>query len=379
MPKVQTRANSDGSFARIEDMTNRQRAAASRVARPVTPPNDTRTAVDARAASGDQGKGDHTAPLASIAAPAPSAAVVAPVEPVDDPNDTGLDAEDADLAERARKKISKKHRELRQAEALAGRLKGELEETETFSKSQYQRAQLAEEQAADLRRELGELKSGKTPPPAPETPKTLAKPDSADPKFRDGNGQFKLADYTEAVGEWSAKKALAEKDAADAETRRKADAERQEAARKDAEAKAVQRITEGKKRYADYDAVIEANPVRIHKAVGAFLTASENIADYSYYLAKHPDYAERLAVMNPLDAIAELGELRIRWKKPASGAADQTPPPARVSSAAPAPISVLPGNGAAGVESDPSKMTPAQLRQYDREKAVAKKMARLGH
>src|ERR1700761_6847996 len=72
-------------------------------------------------------------------AEAASAEEIKPVDAEDD----GLEADDKALAEYAQTKIKKKHRELKQAEALAQRLKTELEDTETFSKAQYQRAQAA--------------------------------------------------------------------------------------------------------------------------------------------------------------------------------------------------------------------------------------------
>src|ERR1700749_3329657 len=70
-----------------------------------------------------------------------------------EPNDDGLEPDDADLAERAKNRINKKHREMKQAQALADKLKAELEDTENFSKTQYQRAQAADEQAAALKKE----------------------------------------------------------------------------------------------------------------------------------------------------------------------------------------------------------------------------------
>src|SRR5271167_1625363 len=96
--------------------------------------------------------------------------------------ESGLEAGDEDLAERAQTRINKKHREMRQAEALAKKLRGELDETESFSKAQYSRAQLAEERAADLQRQLAQLQAAT---PAKVEPGTaLIAPDENDPKFR---------------------------------------------------------------------------------------------------------------------------------------------------------------------------------------------------
>src|SRR5277367_4041571 len=89
-------------------------------------------------------------------AEAASAETISP-DPVKE--ESGLEPGDEDLAERAQTRINKKHREMRQAEALAKKLRSELDETENFSKAQYQRAQLAEERAADLTKQLTQLQA----------------------------------------------------------------------------------------------------------------------------------------------------------------------------------------------------------------------------
>ena len=92
-------------------------------------------------------------------------------EKVDEPEDTGLEADDADLAEKAQKRINKKHREMRQAEALAKKLREELDDSENFSKSQFERARMAEDKLTTLERELSELRAKATV--LPEIPKNL--------------------------------------------------------------------------------------------------------------------------------------------------------------------------------------------------------------
>src|SRR5277367_5735994 len=100
-------------------------------------------------------------------------------EPVKE--ESGLEAGDEDLAERAQTRINKKHREMRQAEALAKKLRGELDETESFSKAQYSRAQLAEERANNLQKQLAQLQAAT---PAKIEP-GLVKPDHTAPKYYD--------------------------------------------------------------------------------------------------------------------------------------------------------------------------------------------------
>jgi hypothetical protein len=288
-------------------------------------------------------------------------------ESAEDPNE-GVDPSDMDLNERSRKAIAKKHREMKAAEAQATRLKADLLDTENFSKSQYQRAIQAEERAQELQRELEQLKSGTAP--VKEAPKGAVKPDPH--QFYDAEGKFKLAEYTEAVGKWSADTAIAE-DRARTKKEQEEQAKTAAAVAKErAVAVAKERTQEAKNRYPDWDKVAEAaKPIRLPDIVGAYISASPHIGDIGYYLMKHPEYVESLNKLNPLDAIGELGELCIRWKKTKETPREAEKP--RIEP--PAPVSPLPGSGSAGVQTDPSKMTPAQLRAYDRERAVSKRRA----
>jgi ribosomal protein S17E len=289
-------------------------------------------------------------------------------ETAEDPNE-GVDPADMDLAERARKSIARKHRELKQAQGQLGKLQIDLADTENFSKAQFQRAEQALERVQTLERELSELKSQALKPAPVETSK---KPDSKDPKYYE-NGQFKLAEYTEDVGKWSAQEALNEKAKKDAQ-----EAERQQQALFEQNKKAAQELMEKRKAaqskdYPDWDKVVsEAPEVRMRNEVLGYIAMNQDVGHITYYLLKNPAEVERLNGMHPLDAIAELGELRGKWKK--KPAEESKKEPER--QAAPAPISVLPGSGSVGINTDPSKMTPAQLRAYDREKAIAKRAAR---
>lgn len=292
-----------------------------------------------------------------------------PLEVTEDPNE-GVAPEDMDLAERARKSIARKHRELKKAQADLGKLQTDLSDTESFSKSQYARAVQAEEKVNELKRELEALKAN-APPPAP-VESALKKPDPND--FYDEKGQFKLAEYTEAVGDYSAKKAIADKDEKDTKDRKEREARDAEAAKQAAMERVKNLTEEQSKQYKDWNEVVPANPVQVHNLVAAYLTSSPYVGHIAYYLAKNPEYAKNLREMHPLAAIAELGELSIRWK---TGQKDtqQNTKPIKEDTRPPAPITLLPGSGSVGATTDPSKMTPAQLRAYDRERAMAKRRA----
>lgn len=276
-----------------------------------------------------------------------------------EPEDIGLEAEDSDLVERAQRRISKKHREMKQAQALADRLKGELADTENFSKSQYQRAQLAEERAATLERELSEIRAKAPKAPEPGT----VKPDPKD--FYDEQGQFKAFEYAEKLSEFSALQAV-EKDRAE---QRKAQ-QAAEAAVVEAQARA--RVEESKAKHSDWQRVVDEAGVNVAPMVAQYMTVSEHIGEIAYYLAKNPEFAARINAMNPIKAIAEIGKLEAQWDKPEESKEEPVVIP-KASSGAPAPIKPLTGQGSPGVNTDPAKMTPKELLAYTREREAQRK------
>jgi hypothetical protein len=351
----------DGTVQTIPDITNRQGA------RKQLTLQATRTAEKVleglKAAETKPPAQESTKSVESVGQKAPSETKAAP-ESVDDPNE-GVEAADLDLAERARRSISRKHRELKKAEAELGKLKVDLSDAESFSKQNYARAATAEERVETLQRELEALKA-KAPEPAKAAP-ALQKPEAKD--FYDEKGQFKLAEYTEAVAEYSARKAVTEKESKDAAERAEAAKKASEEAREAAFQRVKKLTEEQSKDYKDWDERVPTTAIRLHDAVGAYLVNSKYPGHIAYYLATHPEYVEGLNKMHPFEAIAELGELSIRWKKKPPEQEQRKEPESRV----PAPITPLSGNGSVGVQTDPSKMTPAQLRQYDRERAMAKR------
>ena len=134
-------------------------------------------------------------PTAAIAEIAKAEAATAAEMQTEADKDDGLEAEDHDLAERAQKRIGKKHKEMKQAQALAEKLRAELDDTEQFSKGQYQRAQAAEERSQALQREIEQLR-GATP--KAESTGQIVNPDANDPAFRNEKGDFDLKKYEEA-------------------------------------------------------------------------------------------------------------------------------------------------------------------------------------
>lgn len=62
----------------------------------------------------------------------------------------------------------------------------------------------------------------------------------------------------------------------------------------------------------DFNEVV-TDKIKIHEAVYEAIVRLENPA-ITYYLAKHPDYAETLAAMDPFSAVVEVGRLAERLK-----------------------------------------------------------------
>jgi hypothetical protein len=275
-----------------------------------------------------------------------------PPAPVEE--ETGLEPEDNDLAERAQKRISRKHREMKQAEALAKRLQEELGDSETFSKSQYSRAVAAEEEAARLRAELGEIRAKSTP-----VEPGLVKPDAKDPKYYDEKGQFKAFEYAEDLSGYSATKAVEED--------RKRQNEERTKAQQAEQVKAFEaRLEKTREKYPDFKEVVGAVDMIVPPYVQQFMVRSPFGGDLGYWFAKNQDEAKRIFALDPIDAVAELGEITVQWKKPAT---TNNVVPILPKTGAPAPIIPLQSQASAQTNTDPAKMDYKSLRAYERERA----------
>lgn len=286
--------------------------------------------------------------------PAVKAEPEAPAEDTADDDDTRAATESneklRDAIARKNATINRKHREMREAREAA-------QEAEQFAKDQWNEKRLAEDKAAALERELTELR-GKGAP-APEK-KESGKPD---PKaFTDEKGQFKAFEYAEALAAFAASEAVEKDRAKQAEERKQAEAAA-------AAAQAQARIAETVKKHPDYVQVVTDAAVTTHQMVLNYLAASEYIGDVSYYLAKTPDFVERINKMHPLKAIAEIGKLEATFEKPAVKAAAADEAAAVIApkvSGASAPIKPLSGQAAVNTNTDPAKMTYKELRAYER-------------
>jgi len=276
-------------------------------------------------------------------------------EPKDE--DTGLEAEDNDLAERAQKRINKKHKEMRQAEALAKKLQTELDDSESFSKSQFDRARMAEEKLTTLESQLTDLRSKAT---VAEVPKNQ-KPDAKD--FYNEKGEFKAFEYAEALSSYSATKAVDDDRKRQADERTKAE---QNLVIKAFEA----RLEKAREKYPDFKEVVGKADVNVPPYIQQYMVESDFGGDLGYYFAKNPDVFEALTKLSPIKAIAAIGKLETQWEKKEPTPKVETPVIPKAG--APAPIKPLSG-GQGTVQTDPAKMDFQQLRAFRRQEKLDKR------
>lgn len=107
---------------------------------------------------------------------------------------------------------------------------------------------------------------------------------------------------------------------------------------------------EAKKEFADFESVAFSEDVLMSDAMRDAIITSDFGARIAYELGKNPDEAERIAKMNPVSAIREIGKIesRISGTKPA--AEEQEEPPVASSKAPKPPIPV---RKTSGVNTDP--------------------------
>jgi len=259
------------------------------------------------------------------------------------PEDDGLEPEDKDLSEIIRKKIGKKHRAMKEAQEAAA-------DAEAFAKNQYDRARLAEEKAAQLARELEEARKASQPPPKEET-----KPDIKD--FTDDKGQVKWTEYTEAVAKYTADRAVQEDRARQAQEREAA--EKAEAARK---------FKEKADKIDGFAEKLAGSQVWFPNAVLEYITESEDGPEIVMHLLDNPETAEKISKLRPIKAIAEIGKIVKTLAEPKAVEPPQAPPVVVDRGGAPPPITPISGMGSGTVNTDPSKMSFRELREYERAK-----------
>lgn len=253
--------------------------------------------------------------------------------------DPKVDADDdVVLTKKIERLINKKHRAMKEAEE--------------FGAGEARRAIEAERKAADLQRQIDELKGTKS----------VGQPAATgdEPKPED----FKtVGEYTRALVKWEAKQAG------------KSAAEHAEVSRQQAEANQiiagfVERQEAFMKATPDYEEVLESADFEIPPVSQQYLVESEYGPQLAYHLAKNPDVATSLRKLSPRRQLAELGKLEVKFEKPVETV--KTAPAANGISKAPAPIQPLDAKSTP-VQKDPKDMSFQELRAFRQAQAQAKR------
>jgi chromosome segregation ATPase len=158
--------------------------------------------------------------------------------------------------------------------------------------------------------------------------------------------QFRDAyEYAKALAEFSAEKALKERDKQEAE--RKAQEQRQKILETWAE-----RQTATKAELPDYEEMIASSDVSVSDQVRDAILESEVGPRILYHLAENPEVAQAINALTVQSALKMIGRLEAKFEK----APEEAPKPVATKSKAPAPISPIRGSGAVPDVSDADKM-----------------------
>lgn len=237
-------------------------------------------------------------------------------EPEPKPEDTPVEEEaEHKKNPRLQKRFSELTEARKKAEALA-------EQTAATLKAEREAREVAERRAQELTQKY-------------EPPKTEPDPEPQLSQFNDVN------EYSKALKEWSADKALRDKAAEEAQAR-----ETEENAKR---VKAWQeRQTEARKTLTDYDAKIAASNVKVSNPLRDAIVESDVGPQLLYHLAENPDVAERLNKLSNASALRELGKLeaKLGGGEPVKAEVQKHTTPVAEISKAPAPITPLKGSSA---------------------------------
>lgn len=274
--------------------------------------------------------------------------------------DEALTEEEKALPEKAQKEIQRAKRAVNKKHAEMMAAREELAELERFGETQFNEKRELEKRLNALEAELQAAKQ-QTKPAEPE----LKEPVETDKKYLTDKGEFDWKQFSKDQAKYEA--AIAVK-----EERKRQQDERVEQQNRDLMKRHSASEEAAKKAHKDFDAVMERiKDTDLDKPpsfVVGFLGDSELSGELRYYLATHSDETKKIFAMTPIRGIKELGRIEDSLIKP-SPAAKETPAASgeiAVQRGAPPPITPLNGDGTAGIQTDPAKMSFKQLREYER-------------
>ena len=145
--------------------------------------------------------------------------------------------------------------------------------------------------------------------------------------------QFQDAfEYAEALAEWSAEKALVERDKQ--EQQRKIEVERQEVIKS-----WTSKLEKAKAELPDFDEMVASSQVQVRDEVRDAILESDVGPQILYQLASDDELALKISTMPVNKALKELGKLEVQFERKEAPAEVKSEPVAR--SKAPAPIKPL--------------------------------------
>jgi len=187
------------------------------------------------------------------------------------------------------------------------------------------RAKQAEADKQALEARLQELESKVAPAPQQIEQDILGEKPQA--------SQFQDAfEYAEALAEWSAEKALVERDKQ--EQQRMIEKERQEVIKS-----WTSKLEKAKAELPDFDEMVASSQVQVRDEVRDAILESDVGPQILYQLASDDDLAQRISTMPVHKALKELGKLEVQFERKEAPAEVKSEPVAR--SKAPAPIKPL--------------------------------------
>ena len=187
------------------------------------------------------------------------------------------------------------------------------------------RAKQAEAEKQALEARLQELESKVAPAPQQIEQDILGEKPQA--------SQFQDAfEYAEALAEWSAEKALVERDKQ--EQQRKVEIERQEVIKS-----WTSKLEKAKAEMPDFDEMVASSQVQVRDEVRDAILESDVGPQILYQLASDDDLAQRISSLPVNKALKELGKLEVQFERKEAPAEVKSEPVARTK--APAPIKPL--------------------------------------
>jgi len=196
------------------------------------------------------------------------------------------------------------------------------------------RAQDAEARAEQLEARLREVEARANPQTIAQTANVNDKPQAS---------QFDDAfEYAEALAEWSAEKALKDRDIA--ESQRKAEEERNKVLKSWND-----KVDKAKKEIPDFNDIVSSSTVVVSDAIRDAILESDVGPQILYQIASDDDYAESLTSMSAIKALKEIGRLEAKFEAELE-ATPKKEAKTVSQSKAPAPISPLKGGKSAGAD-----------------------------